>query len=151
MGMNELKAKPESCSFRKSNPSWWVAVHWMRELQLFPWWSPGCRPGRIELVIYSIALFFLDVSNHTRARWVFKWCIRENLVQKTAGLHFPPLLWWYWGNPDLLPFQCCSSVGQSSEANRFKATSLAIGVRRAHLIRTNVEDLAHHSCRSGWH
>lgn len=111
----------QSCSFRKSNPSLWVAVPWMRELQLFPWWSPGCRSGRILLYPLFIALFFslvlattpeLDEFSNDASRRIMPGL---QLLQKTAGLHLLPLGWWYWGNPDLLIFQCYSSVGQSSE------------------------------------
>lgn len=51
--MNELKAKLESSSFRKSNLSQWAVVDWVKELQLFPWWSPSCRPERKWFVMSS--------------------------------------------------------------------------------------------------
>lgn len=144
MGMNELQAKPESCSLRKSNPSWWVVVHWMRELQLFPWWSPGCMSGRIQPVISSLY------------RSVFKWCIKEYPAWSLTSTEscWParaPIGVVVLGESRPLLFQCFSSLGQSSEVNSFRDTSLAIEVHRAPLICTNVEDLAHHSCRHGWH
>lgn len=158
LGMNELKAKPESCSFRRSKPSWWVTEHWSCSHFHGALQAAGLEglEGCTLLYPLFIALFFVGVSNHARARWVFKWCIKgyrdwSLTSSEKAWAAFAPI--WGGGTGGIQTF-CSSSASalwvKALKSNNFR-TSLAVEVHRAHLIYTNVEDLAHCSCQSGWH
>lgn len=75
LGINELKAKLESSSFRKSNLSsgrWWSG--WRSCKQLHGGLQATGLEGYGLLWPLFLALFFIGVSNHIR---VFKWHIKE--------------------------------------------------------------------------
>lgn len=79
LGINDLKAKLESSSFRKSNPrsglrcrGWSPSSMVISKLQT--WESMICYVMSYPILL---ALFFIGVSNHIRVSWVFKWCIEE--------------------------------------------------------------------------
>lgn len=77
LGIHEIRIQLELSSHSKFNPSQRVALDWGTCSHFHGGlWATGWKLYSL-LCLLILRLFFIDVNNHIRASWVFKWRIRQ--------------------------------------------------------------------------